>query len=201
MPRLLYWNKLTGLDQPSTMKSMGAKIQTWHDSSYWANANTNSSGSTLPKIYPQATSINRNDSTSPVLSYGNVYVRDYTASSNTFSEYVIGKGLYETYYRAMMEMLKENPRVRTSYIDLKTKDIVNLDFTKLIYIDDCYWRINKIIDYMPNANSPTKVELILWIETGTFALKEPDFGSSGGWQWGTPVDEDVVDEELTPDNA
>ena len=79
----------------------------------------------------------------------------------------------------MFEMIKQTPRLRTVYIDLKITDITDLDFRKLIYLDGVYWRINKINDYMPNNNKPTKVELIEWIETGSFAAQAPAFGSSG----------------------
>ena len=73
------------------------------------------------------------------------------------------KGLFETYYKNMFEMFKAKPRLRIVYIDLKTKDIINLDFRKLVYIDGVYWRINKVVDYQPNKNQPTKVELVEWL--------------------------------------
>ena len=80
-------------------------------------------------------------------------------------------------------MIKNNPRIRVSYFNLKIKDITNLDFTKLVYIDGVYWRINKVIDYMPHKNQTTKVELIEWTELGTNAATNPDLGSGdGGWE-------------------
>tara|TARA_R110002012_G_scaffold320336_1_gene543292 strand:+ start:19 stop:3105 length:3087 start_codon:yes stop_codon:yes gene_type:complete len=195
LPRLLYWNKLTGLDQQAPDVSYSASVQTWAHTTPRITANQNySSGSTaaLSYIYPQATSINRNDSTYPVLSYGNIWTRDYNASANTYSIYYIGKGLYETYYKGLFEQIKTSPRLRTAYVDLKQKDIVNLDFTKLIYIDGCYWRINKVVDYQPHKNTPTKVELIEWIEVGVFASKEPSYGSTGDITWGIPLDEAIT---------
>lgn len=193
VPRLLYWNKLEGLSQDNWMNTYAAVVQTWASTYYYINANPNDS-TALSYIYPQAVSYNRNDSTYPVLSYGNVWTRDYYPTTDTYSNYGTGKGLYETYYRALVEMLKASPRLRTVYIDLKVKDIVNLDFTKLIYIDDCYWRISKVMDYKPNSNTPTKVELIEWIETGVFALHPPDYGSSGNTNnWGTPMSEPILD--------
>jgi hypothetical protein len=194
---LLYWNKYS----PSGTLTVGSKyalVQNWALSDYLfvvANANVDTSGgSILSTIYPQATSINRDKTTSPILSYGNVFVRDYNDSTRQYTSYSAGKGLYETYYKSMFEQLKQNPRVRTTYIDLKINDIVNLDFKKLIYIDGVYWRINKINDYMPNKNQSTKVELIEWIETGSFSAQAPSFGSSGGSTggglgWGnSPID-------------
>ena len=86
----------------------------------------------------------------------------------------------------MFEMFKEKPRLRTAYIDLKVKDIVNLDFTKLVYIDGVYWRISRVVDYQPNKNESTKVELVEWQKIGTFAATTPSFGSGGTTSgWGT----------------
>lgn len=196
LPRLLYWNKLTGLDQNVATLSHSAKVQTWTNTTERITANQNySSGNTnvLSYIYPQATSTNYNDSTCPVLSYGNIWTRTYTASTETYSNLLIGEGLYETYYRTLLEMMQRSLRLRTVFVDLKAKDIVNLDFTKLIYIDGCYWRISKVLDYQPHKNTPTKVELIEWIEVGIFASKEPSFGSSGSSStWGIPLNEWVT---------
>ena len=78
-------------------------------------------------------------------------------------------------------MLKTNPRLRNAYIDLKTKDVLNLDFQKLVYIDGIYWRVNKIIDYQPNKKQSTKVELIEWLNIGAFAATPaavPSFSDS-----------------------
>ena len=73
-------------------------------------------------------------------------------------------------------MIKASPRVRTAYIYLKLADIINLNFRRLIYIDGAYWRINKILDYKPNTNQPTKVELLYWLETENFSATQPSFG-------------------------
>ena len=73
----------------------------------------------------------------------------------------------------MIEQFKVKPRIQTSYFDIKISDIVGLDFTKLIYVDGCYWRLNKIIDYQPHKNQSTKVELIEWIDVGTFGATPP----------------------------
>ena len=122
--------------------------------------------------------INRDDSSSPILSYGNVNVRDYDDATGVYTSYVAGKGLFETYYKNMFEMFKAKPRLRTVYIDLKTTDIINLDFRKLVYIDGVYWRINKVVDYQPNKNQPTKVELVEWLQLGAFAATAPSFGGN-----------------------
>ena len=62
----------------------------------------------------------------------------------------------------MFTQLKETPKIRTVYFNLKIKDILNLNLQRLVYIDGVYYRINKIIDFSPAKNISTKVELLLW---------------------------------------
>jgi len=176
-PRLLYWNKY------SPTNGHGSKVvavQTWNLSAGWIKADASAVG-VLSNIYPQATMVNRDSTTSPNLAYGDVWVRDFDDATGDYSEKQIGKGLYETYYRNMIEGLKRSPRLRTVSVSLDITDIVNLDFTKLVYIDGVYWRINRIIDYKPNKNQSTKVELIEWFQIGVFAASEPMFGAGGDW--------------------
>ena len=182
-PRLLYWNKYS---PTTTHDAKFIKVQTWAngftdtliaDDSVVIPTPPSAAGSGwLGGIMPQATSIDRYSTSSPVLSYGNVWRKQYNASTNAYGSAEAGKGLYDTYYKNMFEMAKSNPRVRVAYFDLKVSDIVNLDFRKLVYIDGVYWRVDKIIDYFPNNNNPTKVELVQWLELGAFAASAPAFG-------------------------
>ena len=184
LPRLLHWNKYS---PASINNNKRAAVQTWSSVTDYVIARSGLpiTGNILDKIYPQATMINRDSLTSPLLSYGNAYVRDYNDATGVYGTYQVGSGLYDTYYRNMVEMLKRSPRLRTISIDLKVSDVINLDFTKLVYIDGVYWRINKVVDYMPNQNSSTKVELIEWFQVGVFAASAPSYGSSGGSSnWG-----------------
>ena len=177
LPRLLYWKKYSTVNSIVTQKY--AKVQVWAYSYNVITAGFNAPY-VLSDIYPQATSVNRDDSTSPVLTYGNVYVRDYDDVSNLYGDYDIGKGLYQTYYDLMINMLKENPRIRKININLKIKDIANLDMRKLIYIDGVYWRISKITNYKPQSNSTTKVELIEWLNLGDNPAYTPQLNQYDG---------------------
>jgi len=194
LPRLLYWNKYSPPTVAEDIKL--AKVQTWESEFGFILASA-SNLSITSNIYPQATSINRDSISSPILSYGNVNIKDYNDATGVYASSVAGKGLFETYYKTMFEMLKAKPRLRTIYVDLKVKDILDLDFTKLINIDGVYWRINKVVDYQPNKNQSTKVELIEWLQLGTFAATAPPFDGDtewGGWngQDGA-VDDDPFD--------
>tara|TARA_B110000240_G_scaffold173877_1_gene199916 strand:+ start:431 stop:3055 length:2625 start_codon:yes stop_codon:yes gene_type:complete len=185
LPRLLYWNKYSAAaTSPFNLTTKRARVQTWSSKIETIVADATAGGA-LSTIYPQATMINRDSTTSPILSYGNVYVRDYDDATGVYTAYQTGRGLYDTYYKNMVEMLKRSPRLRTISFDLKVADIINLDFRKLVYVDGVYWRINRVVDYMPNQNSPTKVELIEWFQVGVFAATAPSFGSSGdSSNWG-----------------
>jgi len=115
-----------------------------------------------------------------------VWVRNYTdgdaSNLGTYSTYQIGIGLYERFYKNMIEMIKYNPRVRTVVVNLKIDDIVNLNLRKIIYIDGVYWRINKIIDYKPLGTPLTKVELIEWVDLGTPSSTTPQLNfNDGSW--------------------
>jgi len=184
LPRLLHWKNYTASGLTFDTGKF-ASVQTWNgtNKSVAANSDLTIGGNVLFNRYPQATSVNRDDSTNPVLTYGNVYVRDFTDDTDEYSAYQIGKGLYETYYKQMVEMYKYNPRVKEAYINLKIKDVVNLDFRKLVYIDGVYYRLNKIIDFMPNNNKTTKVELIEFPLLGEFASSIPRLNENDG-NWG-----------------
>jgi len=197
LPRLLYWNKYS----PTLLGTVSGR-QTWIQ--IGSQITQIRPGGTLPPdgfdIYPQATSYNREKAASPVLSYGNVNVAEYDDQAKTQASPQPVKGLYETYYKPIFEMFKYSPRLRNLYIDLKVTDVINLNFRKLIYIDGVYWMLNRIVDYMPNSNKPTKVELVEWVELGSsFAASLPPIGS--GVIGGLYEDENLsVGESLSNNN-
>ena len=69
-----------------------------------------------------------------------------------------------------------------------------------IYIDGVYWRIIKIVDYQPNKNQSTKVELIEYPQLGTFAATAPAYNGYtnpwGGWNPDTGSHTGEPDNEL-----
>ena len=199
LPRLLYWNKYSPAGTNVGLNKM-AQVQTWSAVSkiIVAKSAIPVVNIILSNIYPQATMINRDSNTSPVLSYGNIPVHNYDDATGVYGAGEIGSGLYETYYRNSVEMLKSNPRIRNLYINLKISDIVNLDFTKLIYIDGVYWRISKVSDYMPNKNESTKVELIEWITSLVYPYNVPIF-SGRPRNWASPPSSPYVIPGFTHD--
>ena len=150
-------------------------------------------------IYCSATFIDRHNFTNQFgLSYGNYWAKDYDPATNTYTSVgnEIGKGLYERYYKTMIEGLQARPKLRVCYMDLKITDIVKLDFRKMVYIDGVYYRLIRVVDFQPHKNEPTKVEL------HQFSLKEgvsaPTAGewinnNQGGAVFGGGIDEPVDD--------
>ena len=178
LPRLLYWKRYSPANlQVATKKYAVAQLWNGKFKGIFAEQNA---PNVLSDIYPQATFINRDDASSPVLSYGNVFVRNFDDVLGVYSNYSIGEGLYQTYYDLMIDMLKANPRIRKININLKIKDIANLDMRKLIYIDGVYWRISRISDYKPQSNTTTKVELIEWLNLGDNPAYAPQLNQYDG---------------------
>ncbi len=74
--------------------------------------------------------------------------------------------LINRFYADTIKELSVSAQV-DAYFNLTPSDVSNIDFSVLWYIDyfNSYFRVNKIIDYLPGRNQPTKVELI---KVGTF---------------------------------
>lgn len=74
--------------------------------------------------------------------------------------------LFNAYWSEYVaEITDKDSRLLSAYIYLKTKDIFNLDFSKLIWIDGALWRLNNIQDFNPMDIGTTKAEFLKVIET------------------------------------
>jgi hypothetical protein len=77
----------------------------------------------------------------------------------------LSNNLFNNYYSSYLaEITDKDSRLLTAYFDLNDLDIFNLDFSKFIYIDGGLYRINKIIEYAPENNDLTKVDLLRVIQ-------------------------------------
>ena len=94
--------------------------------------------------------------------FGNLSFNNEVINPPATSTYTEVKGLYDIYWKKMIDQLKQNPRTRSYFINLTMNDILTLDLSRLVYIDGVYWKINKIIDFSPSAKELTKVEFIQW---------------------------------------
>lgn len=74
--------------------------------------------------------------------------------------------LFNAYWSEYVaEITDKDSKLLSAYVYLKAKDIFNLDFAKLIYIDGALWRLNNITDYNPTDIGITKAEFLKVIET------------------------------------
>ena len=78
----------------------------------------------------------------------------------TFSEQVSGDSMYSTYHKKLFDMASFRDKMITADVYLTTYDIMNLDFSKLIRIDNEVYILNKIKDFN-FSGEPTEVELLL----------------------------------------
>jgi len=94
---------------------------------------------------------------------------NFGATKELYFELVAGNlsnNLFNAYYSPYLsEITDKDSRLLTAQFKLTDLDIYNLDFAKFIYIDGALYRLSKIIDYTPNSNDTTKVELLRVINT------------------------------------
>lgn len=76
--------------------------------------------------------------------------RDYNISFNN---------LFTLFHQRQVSQLTDG-RIYTAYFDLNETDILNLNLNDKIWVNDCLYNINKVIDYDANEKRTTKVELI-----------------------------------------
>jgi hypothetical protein len=92
------------------------------------------------------------------------------------------KGLFATYYSKMLKNIEEGGRL-IAYFNLSSTDIENLDFRKLIYLDNDYdvrgyYLIESVIDYKPVQNGLTKVSLFKFENLGSVSIDSSQEGNN-----------------------
>jgi hypothetical protein len=71
------------------------------------------------------------------------------------------KNLYNQYWKQWInEVTDRNSKIVTGWFDIRPYDYTLLDFRKLYYFENEYFRLNKIYDYNPLNNALTKLEFI-----------------------------------------
>ena len=133
---------------------------------YWSVQWSVGSDTQNKKRYPRATFVDWEESDHANTQRPSLSFADETFAAPGQQHMNQVPGLYTTYYKNMIEQLKRAPRIRTVSVNLKLSDILNLDIRKLIFLDESWWRINRIVEFSPAKNKPTKVELIQWLDVG-----------------------------------
>ncbi|HIB77754.1 MAG TPA: hypothetical protein EYO58_09120 [Flavobacteriales bacterium] len=214
---MLYWKKLrlghdtipynwgfsTQVSNTQTWQPFFSKANQYADYTTVAQSNAFWGSNLADNNLPQATFCDRLDYSNQFgLSYGNYWAVDYDPATNSYNVVgdQIGRGLYQRYYKAMMDNMMIHPKKRIAYIDLKITDITNLNFRQLIYIDGVYYRLLKVSGYKPHLNDPTKVELQQWApeKGGSLATEGVWINTNSTGGGGYNDDGSSTDEE--PDN-
>jgi hypothetical protein len=96
--------------------------------------------------------------------------------------YTGSDGLFKTYYSKMLKNIEEGGRL-IAYFNLSSTDIENLDFRKLIYLDNDYdvrgyYLIESVIDYKPVENGLTKVSLFKFENLGSVSIDGSQQGNN-----------------------
>jgi len=74
--------------------------------------------------------------------------------------------LFETYWaKYINEIYSDDARLMTCYVNLTPTDIIDFNFNDHIFINNCFWRINKITNYEVGETTSTQVEFIKILET------------------------------------
>lgn len=78
----------------------------------------------------------------------------------TFSDQVAGESLFTSYHKKLFDMVNFRDKMITAEVYLTTYDILNLDFSKLVRINDEVYLVNKVKDFNFSGET-TEVELLL----------------------------------------
>jgi hypothetical protein len=112
----------------------------------------------LQSIYPYAGYVDNPLNPSMSLNFGDVnsFYTGYNETQNN---------LFYNYYQRTIDLLQDRySKLVTAEINLDAYDINTFRFSDLIYLTiggmSGYYRVNKIIDYDPSKEQPTKVEFI-----------------------------------------
>ena len=110
--------------------------------------------------YMFAASYSPDDSYIPNLTFSD------SISTNVDENGVIEGGLFNTYHQSLISQFLLRDKKIIAQVHLTPTDIANINFRKLIYIDDNLYILSRIIDF-DFSGQTTEVELILATPTGT----------------------------------
>ena len=192
-PRLLFWNGMRPTSDNDTIgfydQHIGAGVQHFTYSAFSYLSEVPSTVDTLDLNWQKDVQ----------------YFEGYTYSPSGS----LGQDVFERYWASYIASLySSEARLLTAYFVLDNEDMRNLTFDDIIFIQDSWWRLHKIVDAPLGNLSSVKVELIKLIdyvlpEAGGDEIEPGDYtgdlpydpsgdttwgGGFGGWG-GTPVNE------------
>jgi hypothetical protein len=163
-PRLLIYG---GLVQSETAWCWISKTVEYNASNIIAN---------LRYTYPFAGHVNKPYNQTWDINFG--IARAYYWNYNTITD----DNLYSTYYKQIVESeINPETKILIAYFNLSDEDIYNFKYNDKIFIDNTYYRVNKIIDYNPLKSEVTKVEIVKVVEADLYVPKRRVLRRSESW--------------------
>lgn len=116
---------------------------------------------------------------------------------------ITDNNLYNRFYKQFIDSeINPDTKILTAYFNLTDEDIYKFRYNDKIFIDNTYYRVNKIIDYNPIKSELTKVELVKIVDVDVFIpqariIKPNDWinvdtiskGDTGGGGGAIPVED------------
>lgn len=137
--------------------------------------------STNYTTYPYAGHLNDPFSSTVDLNFGVCdfyYPGIHITDSNLFTRY---------YKRQLDEINNIDSKLVTAFFNLHPKDVLNIQFNQLIYVDNVYYRLNKIQDFDIASSATTRVELqkVLDVRRDNILISvvDEDFSLNAGWTY------------------
>ena len=106
------------------------------------------------------------------------------------------ENIFNVYWaRYINEIYSDEARLMTAYVYLDKQDIFNFNFNDKVFINNCFWRINKIQDYQVGEKASTKIEFVKIItKTAHNCNIEPSIANADGtWGFISTVDGSSAD--------
>jgi len=98
-----------------------------------------------------------------------------------------GSDVYEVYWkRYLANIYDKDSRIMNAYFHLTAEDIADFRYNDKVFIQDSYWRVNKISSYAMGVDNSTKVELIKILESvndSTCSLTIESYNLTGTTSW------------------
>lgn len=99
---------------------------------------------------------------------------------------VLNNTIYDKFWKNfLINAYSDSNRVLKAYFNLKESDIAQLSFRDIIYLNERYWVVNKIIDFNPIYSNLTRVELRLLLDYGTTKENIPEWEADNPYNTGS----------------
>jgi hypothetical protein len=126
----------------------------------WINPSTAGTETTTLDTYGYAGHLDDPDAPNEDLNFGSPKEFYFTILIGALSNNLFN--VFWSFY--IGEIADKDSKLLVGYFKLSQLDLLNLDFTRVKYINGLLWRLNKIIDYNPNGTETTKCELLKVID-------------------------------------